>query len=56
MWNLKRNDTNQLTYKTERNSWTWKMNLRLPGEKLGSLGRCVHTAVFRIDSHQGPVV
>ena len=31
MWNLKRNDTNELTYKTERDSQ--KINLRLPGEK-----------------------
>ena len=31
MWNLKRNDTNELTYKTERDSQ--KMNLRLPGER-----------------------
>ena len=27
----KRNDTNELTYKTERDSQTQKMNLRLPG-------------------------
>ena len=29
MWNLKRNDTNGLTYKTERHSQTYRMNLRL---------------------------
>ena len=27
MWNLKRNDTNELTYKTKRDSQTSKMNL-----------------------------
>ena len=30
MWNLKRNDTNELTDK--RDSQTWKMNSQLPGE------------------------
>ena len=30
MWNLKRNDTNDLTYKTERDSQTYKANLWLP--------------------------
>ena len=28
-WNLKRNDTNEFTYKTETDSQTWKMNLWL---------------------------
>ena len=33
MWNLKkRNDTNELTYKTERDSQTWRTNLQRPGE------------------------
>ena len=27
MWNLKRNDINELTYKIERDSQTWKKNL-----------------------------
>ena len=31
MWNLKRNDTDELTYKTEREAQTYKMNLSLPG-------------------------
>ena len=30
MWNLKRNDTNELNYNTERNTQTWKDNLWLP--------------------------
>ena len=29
MWNLKRNDTNELIYKTETDSQTWRMNLWL---------------------------
>ena len=35
MWNLKRNDTNELTYKTERDSQTYRMNLLLAGELRG---------------------
>ena len=31
MWTLKRNDTNELSYKIERDSQTWKMNLYLLG-------------------------
>ena len=29
MWNLKRKDTNELTYKTARGSQTYRTNLRL---------------------------
>ena len=32
-YNLKRNDTNKLVYKTERDSQTWRMNLQWPAEK-----------------------
>ena len=43
MWNLKRNDTNELPYKSERDSQSYKTNLwlREGGGKrsLGSLGR-----------------
>ena len=35
MWNLKRNDTNKLTYKTEKDSQIERMNLWLPGRKMG---------------------
>ena len=35
MWNLKRNDTNELTYKIEIDSQTRRMNLWLPGEGCG---------------------
>ena len=41
-WNLKRNDANKLTCKTERDSETWIMNLWLP--------------VFKVDSRQGLTV
>ena len=33
MWKLERNDTNELTQKTERDSQTQKMNLWLPQER-----------------------
>ena len=35
MWNLKKNDTNELIYKTEIESQMWKTNLWLPGGKGG---------------------
>ena len=40
MWNLKRDDTNELIYKTETESQTQGTNLWLPGREgqLGSLG------------------
>ena len=34
MWNLKRNDTNELIDKTETDSQTQRMNLWLPGGKM----------------------
>ena len=37
IWNLKRNDTNKLTYKTEADSQTWRRNFWLPGWK-GEMG------------------
>ena len=33
MQNLKRNDIKEFIYKTETDSWTWKMNLCLPRGK-----------------------
>ena len=43
----KRNNTNELIYKTETDSQTWRMNLQIPGwrvgEGIGSLGSaCTH--------------
>ena len=35
MWNLIKNDTNELIYKTETDSQISKSNLRLPKEKRG---------------------
>ena len=37
MWNLKRNDTNKLTYKTEVDSQTWRRNFWLSDWK-GEMG------------------
>ena len=49
MQNLKKNDTNELIYKTETDSQTQRTNLWLPGGngggkgQLGSLGlKCTH--------------
>ena len=38
MWNLQRNDTNELIYKTETNSQTWRKNLGFPKGKNGGEG------------------
>ena len=62
MWNLKRNDTNELTYKIERDSQTLRKNLWLPGEEWegrdseGVGDGLAHTAIFKMDSQQGPTV
>ena len=59
MWNLKRNDTNELTYKTERDL---TKELTVAGGKNGERDsqevwdRHVHTAIFKMDSQQGPTV
>ena len=45
-------------FNTERDSQTYKMNLRLPGGKDSQVlweGH-VHTTVFRMDDQQGPTV
>ena len=59
MWNLKRNDTKELTYETEIDSQTYKTNLQLlesGGEGyLGTLGKhplsglCIGSSVHPID-------
>ena len=57
MWNQKRNYTNELTYKTERNSKTQRMNLWQPGwgedgerDSQGTWDGHAHTAVFKMDN------
>ena len=62
MWNLKRNDTDQLTNKMETDSQAQRINLWLPGGKMrgrdsqGIWDRHVHTAIFKIDNQEGPPV
>ena len=58
MWDLKRNDTNELTYKTETDSQTWRMSLWLLGGDLGERD-CqgiwdghVHLAVFKMCNNE----
>ena len=58
MWNLKRNDTNELIYKTETDPQTYRMNLWLPKgtDSWGVWDQHGHTAVFKTDNHPGPTV
>jgi len=57
MWNLKRNDTNELT---EQKLTHWRVVASGKGwEEEGIVrfwGGHVHTAVFKIDGQQGPTV
>ena len=54
MWNLKRSDTHELTYKTDSLA---RMNLWLLGqggrESQGVWDEHVHSAVFKMDNQQG---
>ena len=55
MWNIKKNDTNELIYKTERESQTQKTNLWLPNrkevkDKLGDWDKHMHTTIYKIDN------
>ena len=60
MRNLKRNDANEHIYKTETGSQTQRINLWLPGGRVGgrdSQGagdQHVPTTIFRMDDQQGP--
>ena len=57
MWNLKRNDTNKLTYKTETDSQTYKTNMIYRGRNSqGVWDGHVDTAIFKMDNQQGPTV
>ena len=62
MWNLKRNDTNELIYETETDSQTKTMNFgyqwgRMEGrDSQGVWDPHLHTAVFKMDNQQGPTV
>ena len=62
MWNLK-SDKNELIYKTEIDSQTWKTNLWLPrGKGRGGgginweFGINIHTTIYKIDKQQGPTI
>ena len=55
--NLKRNDTNELRYKTERDSQTQRKNYGQVGrDNQGVWDKHVHTAVFKMENQQGPTV
>ena len=49
-WTLKRNDTNELTYNTERDSQNELMSSR------GVWDGHIHTAIFNMDNQQRPTV
>ena len=55
----KKNDTNELIYKTETDSQTLKTNLRLPKGKSGRRDKLevwdlqMHTTIYKIDKQQG---
>ena len=48
MWNLKRNYTNELIYKAERDSQTQRTNLRLPRGRMGERDRELGTNVYTL--------
>ena len=54
MWNLKRNDTNELTYKTERDSQTQKRNLWLlrGRDSEGLWEGQVHIDIFKMNTNK----
>ena len=61
MWDPK-NDSNELTYKTETDSQTQKINLQLPKgkggrrDKLGGWDQHAITVTYKIDNQQGPAI
>ena len=63
MWDLKRNDTNELIYKMETGSQTQKTNLPVArgkneGKRLvrGVQDQHVHIAIFKVDNQQEPTI
>ena len=62
MWNLKRNDTNEITYKTEKDTDLENKPMVVGWGKdggkgwLGSLDGHVHTVIFKMDNQEGPTV
>ena len=57
MWNLKRNNTNELAKQKETHRLRDKDRDKDEGKgQLGSLGQAVHTAIFKMDNQQGSTV
>ena len=55
MWNLKIRLQTNLFYETEVESWLYKTNLRLPGDKCGEelierFGLTRHTTIYKTDN------
>ena len=58
MWNLIKNDTNELIYKTETDLQISKTNMDTKGERFRGgikqeLGMNTHTLLYMIDNQQG---
>ena len=56
MQNLKRHDTNELIYKTERLRLVGLGGRRRGRNRSGIGDGCVHNAIFKMDNQQGPAV
>ena len=62
MWNLKKNNTNELIYKTETDSQTSKQTYGYQRENVGGrdklavLDSHIHTTIYKIDSQLGPTL
>ena len=55
MWNLKRNDTNELTYRTETDSQNEFM-VEGEGRRQRVRDGHIHTVMFKMDNQQRPTV
>ena len=62
MWNLKKNNTNELIYKTETDSQTSKQTYGYQRENVGGRDKLavwdshIHTTIYKIDSQLGPTL
>ena len=61
MWNLKRNDTNEFTYETERLTDLGRLRKRIydcqqRGGIVTDFWKVIYTLLFEMDNQQGPIV
>ena len=55
VWTLERNDTNKLTYKTEKD-WQTENELRVVRGRDRDSGKVMYTIIFKTDNQQRPIV